>query len=218
MRERPIIFSGAMVRAILAGRKTQTRRPVKGVDECPHGYDGVVTVTVPQEAHLVGKHCFALASGESHYLRCPYGAPGERLWVRETFCWGYRLDEKTWTAFPIEHAEKRAFYRATAPDPKDEPQRHWTPSIHMPRTACRLVLEVTKVRVERLGQISEKDARAEGIMRMPWPSGRGHGWAHDEGQPVSTTAVRAFEDLWHSIHGGWWPETWVWVIEFKRGA
>jgi hypothetical protein len=84
VKERPILFSGPMVRALLAGRKTQTRRIVKGIDECPHGYDGVVTATVPQEAHLRGKHCFNLASGEALTSTCPYGAPGDRLWVRET--------------------------------------------------------------------------------------------------------------------------------------
>ena len=212
MKERPIIFSGPMVRAILEGRKTQTRRPVRGVDECPHGYDGVVTATVAKEAHLRGKHCFALASGESLYLNCPYGTPGARLWVREAWrptgvCAGqwtsvlYRADDT--------QLDRPYFFPNLA-------RGGWRPSIHMPRSACRLMLEVTKVRVERLGDLTEKDARGEGIFRAPWSSGRGHGWTSDEGQPVSTTAVRAFEDLWHSIHGSWLPDTWVWVVDFRR--
>jgi hypothetical protein len=92
----------------------------------------------------------------------------------------------------------------------------------MPRSACRLVLEVTKVRVERLFQLSEKDARAEGMLRAPdgehedsTADDETHGWTSDEGQPVSTTARRAFEDLWYSINGHW-VDCWVWVVEFKR--
>lgn len=215
MIERQIIFSGPMVRALLAGRKTQTRRIVKGIDECPHGYDGVVTGTVPKESHLVGKHCFQLASGESAYIRCPYGAPGDRLWVRETFCRGWLLTDGSYTAFPISGQEPRYFYRATDQDPPDQPQRSWTPAIHMPRAACRLLLEVAKVRVERLFDLSEKDARAEGMLRQKWNKFRGYGWTSDEGQPTSETARRAFEDLWHSINGAW-VDCWVWVIDFKR--
>jgi hypothetical protein len=157
--ERPIIFSGPMVRALLAGRKTQTRRIVKGVDECPHGYDGVVTATVPKEAHLVGKHCFALASGESLYLRCPYGVPGDRLWVRETFA--HEPATYCWEAsVSIPAVPASTSYRA---DWKGEQQPRWTPAIHMPRKLCRLRLEVTRVRVERLQGISEVDAKAEGV-------------------------------------------------------
>lgn len=201
MKERPILFSGPMVRALLAGRKTQTRRIVKGVEECPHGYDGVVTCTVPQEAHLVGKHCFALASGESLYLRCPYGVPGDRLWVRET-----------WKPHPPHTGRTRttaAIYRAdytlsAGPGP-------WRPAIHIPRWASRIVLEVTAVRVERLFNITEADCRAEGMLRV------GKRWSSDEGQPTSDDARRAFEDLWHSINGAW-LDCWVWVVEFKRGT
>jgi hypothetical protein len=207
--ERPIIFSGPMVRALLAGRKTQTRRIVKGVDECPHGYDGVVTATVPKEAHLVGKHCFALASGESLYLRCPYGVPGDRLWVRETHAgddlcgWAYRADHPN------------ADIKAGELDDGEQSLRRWIPSIHMKRAACRLRLEVTGVRVERLFNITEADCRAEGMLRQKWTEFPGHGWTSDEGQPTSETARRAFEGLWHSINGAW-LDCWVWVVEFKR--
>lgn len=208
MTERPILFSAPMVRAIIASRKTQTRRVVKGIDECPHGYDGVVTGTVPKESHRLGKHCFNLASGESLYLRCPYGAPGDRLWVRESY-WA----DATTKAF------KWYVNEVFTPDRKKDHCR-LIPGIHMPRKLCRVELEVTKVRVERLGSITEKDARAEGMLRVPFnvriPGEPTHGWTSEEGQPVSTTAVRAFEDLFASINGGWFPEAWVWVVEFKR--
>lgn len=208
MTERPIIFSGPMVRALLAGRKTQTRRIVKGVEECPHGYDGVVKATVPKEAHLVGKHCFALASGESLYLRCPYGVPGDRLWVRETFA---NLDEGD--------GRKALHYRADKFSSDFLIDRaageRWTPAIHMPRAACRLRLKVTGVRVERLFAITEVDCRREGMLRQKWREFKGYGWTSDEGQPTSETARNAFEDLWHSINGAW-LDCWVWVIEFRR--
>lgn len=190
MIERPIIFSGPMIRALLAGRKTQTRRIVKGVEECPHGYDVV---------RRFENSVIKLAGGGT--VKCPYGVPGDRLWVRETFCHydgqaiGYRADSE-------------AGYR---------PSTGWRPAIHMPRAACRLVLEVIGMRVERLFDISEADCRAEGMLRQKWNTFPGHGWASDEGQPTSETARRAFEDLWYSINGAW-LDCYVWVVSFKRAS
>lgn len=193
MTERPIIFSGPMVRALLAGRKTQTRRIVKGVDECPHGYDGVVTHTVPKEAHFVGQHCFQLASGETAYIRCPYGAPGDRLWVRETFM--REIEDGTPTGGFIYRASDR-------PEPDGEKPLRWTPAIHMKRVACRLRLEVTGVRIERLQEISEKDSRAEGI-----------------DAPTAGSYRAGYARLWNSLNekrAPWGSNPWVWVIEFRR--
>lgn len=201
MTERQILMSGPMVRAILEGRKTQTRRVVRGIDECPHGYDGVVTATVQEEAHLRGKHCFNLASGESLYMRSPYGQPGDRLWVRETHAgdnccgWVYRAD----------HPD--ANIKAGELDDGEQSLRRWTPAIHMKREACRLVLEVVAVRVERLQEISERDAIAEGVHHQP------HGLTADGGRIL-------YRQLWNHLNAkrglGWLENPWVWVIEFRR--
>jgi hypothetical protein len=209
IKERPILFSGPMVRALLDGRKTMTRRIVKGIDECPHGYDGVVTGTVPKESHLIGKHCFQLASGESAYIRCPYGAQGDRLWVREN---GWQRPERTRRMMREGADTWEPFYYDASIDAADHEQfKEWG------------FRRRPSVRVERLGQITEKDARAEGIMPAPWNDHEDHcvgapkyGWSVDGSAPVSETAVRAYEDLWYSINGGWFPETWVWVVTFRR--
>lgn len=183
MKERGIIFSGPMVRALLAGRKTQTRRIVKGVDKCPHGYD---------EVRSVDGGTITCAGGA--ILTCPYGVPGDRLWVRETHAgdnccgWVYRADHPS------------ADIRAGDLDDGEQSLRRWTPAIHMKREACRIVLQVTGVRVERLHEISEKDAEAEGV---------------EERGPLARTA---YAILWDSINGAgaWRANPWVWVVEFRR--
>jgi hypothetical protein len=129
-RERPILFRGEMVRAILDGRKTMTRRIVKG----EWFYDGETGEGASWEPPT-----------------CPYGQVGDRLWVRETFSEPFPLD--------VEHENFTGFFRATDPDRKVK----WKPSIFMPRWACRLVLEIADIRVERLNDISEEDAIAEGF-------------------------------------------------------
>lgn len=169
MKERPILFSAPMVRAILDGRKTQTRRVVK----LRNGQ-----YMPPSEK--------ADINGWRQMLRnCPYGQPGDRLWVRETHFDAKRLNEG------------RILYRADG----DVSRFGWTPSIHMPRSASRITLEVTGVRVERLQDISEADAVAEGVV---WEQGQ--------------TAINVFETLWESINGAgsWDANPWVWVVEFKR--
>lgn len=172
MKERPILFSGPMVRAILEGRKTQTRRRVKGVDDL---YVGVEDGKVWQMDEY----------GDTHDVPCPFGVPGDRLWVRETWCRG--------RAF--------VFYRADCPG-EGKPSEYtdewnapfvdrWHPSIHMPRSASRITLEVVSVRVERLADISDADAKAEGYASAS--EFLGAPWAVSVG-----------------------PNPWVWVVEFKR--
>lgn len=220
MKERPILFSAPMVRAILAGTKTQTRRVVKpqppsevtsaGVMSAPgRGYDG-------EWSWLSGdpKDCDSWGFvGEE--FRCPYGQPGDRLWVRETFyhhgaCACYRADG--WTDAPD------VGYQVT-PAPK------WTPSIHMPRWASRILLEIFSVRVERLQAISDADSVAEGISCYPFrpddgfPVCDGFTYRENDGKcGLWPKAAQAYRELWESINGpgSWDANPWVWVVEFKR--
>ncbi len=204
MKERPILFNSEMVRAILEGRKTQTRRVVKPQPCGGWAFDGVygkITSHHPQR----GKFGAFLRRGvgtpwpELGILPCPYGSPGDRLWVRETF-------------FSFRHAgvfstASRIVYRADYSGQEDEDYatecHGWKPSIHMPRWASRITLEITDIRVERLQEISEKDAIAEGVVACP---------------DMGITAVGEYSLLWESINGkGSWDENpWVWVIEFRR--
>ncbi|RWU16207.1 hypothetical protein [Xanthomonas phaseoli] len=201
MREHPILFNGAMVRAILAGQKTQTRRVVK----MPPAFDFVGGSGDDRNdpanwgAEDEDARWWALAAGPytDHVLPCPFGQPGERLWVRET--WAQHAD------YPD---MRRAVYRA---DPgSDHDAERWRPSIHMPRWACRLVLEITDVRVERLQAISEADALAEGAME----------WAGEQSTPIRDLNAGderiAFKALWESTGGDWDANPWVWVISFQR--
>lgn len=196
MKERPILFQGPMVRAILDGRKTQTRRIVKPQP--------------PRSVRTMGLH--PLESGRLGYFDdggkehpCPYGQPGDRLWVRETFLAGIEFDGN---GMPTEN--ERVWYRATEPDlawyngesdfPSENPP--WKPSIHMPRWASRITLDVTGVRVERLHDISDADVWAEG-------------W---ESVSLGNCDHKDFAALWESINGpaSWHANPWVWVVEFKR--
>lgn len=186
-RERPILFSGPMVRALLAGTKTQTRRTVRLADgDVLHFVDGA-----PWLSNIDGMK----------KLACPYGAPGDRLWVRET--WALLTGNG-----------HRIVYRADADPPMTcggtEPVRDmkWTPSIYMRRQHSRITLEITDVRVERLTSISEQDARAEGC----FVDEATHG-------PCDDSARDVFTDLWDSINGKrapWSSNPWVWAISFKR--
>lgn len=207
-KERPILFSAPMVRAILEGRKTQTRRVVK----MPRGW--------PEYSHC---DPFAMPpavwwwNGEHDRVgvrqECPYGQPGDRLWVRETFVDGYEFDDNGFFKLDDDgECIERIWYRATDPDlqwyngesdwPTNPP---WKPSIHMPRWASRILLEVVRVRVERLQAINEVDAIAEGADPVI-----------GDHQPYRAGFMR----LWESINGpgSWELNPWVWVIEFREVA
>lgn len=171
VKERPILFSAPMIRALLAGTKTQTRRM------------------------LNERHLWHFIEGQGDLGICPYGAPGDRLWVRETHmdlgaCYLYRADGNA--------EQERALVA---------PGQRWRPAIHMPRAASRITLEVTGVRVERLQEISDSDAFAEGIQQCS-----------DEGLPSDGTARGTYRALWESINGpgSWDANPWVWVVEFRR--
>ena len=192
--ERPILFSGAMVRAILDGRKTQTRRMVKGFP---------LQLLAPE--NFTPEY---VADPENEF--CPYGQMFDRLWVRETWAQPAALDPGP-TVY-------RADYPACVPagfeniPPADAIR--WKPSIHMPRYACRLGLAITGVRVERLNDCSEADAIAEGIERD------GDGWLSYAGGSCVQLPTTSYASLWDSINGAgaWEANPWVWVVEFRRVA
>jgi hypothetical protein len=198
MRERPILFSAPMVRALLTGTKTQTRRVVK--------VHIVASMDPPRGKADVEAWYPFVELGDGSFVSvttlCPYGQPGDRLWVRETF--SRHVDESGF-------GSDKTIYRADG----ERDGMLWTPSIHMPRWASRITLEVTGVRVERLQDISEADAVAEGIVMEP----EGY-WGiegADEDHLRSTPEI-AYRNLWESINGpgSWDANPWVWVVEFKR--
>ncbi|HIG3137083.1 hypothetical protein M1V68_21690 [Klebsiella pneumoniae] len=200
MTERGMIFNAEMVRAILDGRKTQTRRTVKPQPD----EDGLAKVTNGPWVD----------TSERNY-RCPFGAAGDRIWVRETWAeaGASAPDLKLYRANYPEHVP--SIYENVPP----AEEIRWTPSIHMPRTASRILLEITDVRVERLNAISEEDAEAEGIdMEALYDSQDCYDCIADHNMTGRPTVTGAFKYLWESIYGeeGWKSNPWVWVIEFKR--
>ncbi|MCA6999531.1 ASCH domain-containing protein [Dickeya solani] len=201
MKERGIIFNSEMVRAILSGKKTQTRRIVK---------------PQPDEDGLARLRVGPWMDTSEKIYRCPCGEVGDRLWVREAFGLQVRRDALGGTGeFRVYRASNPDAIRYTTASGKIAPIK-WVPSIHMPRWASRITLEITGVQVERLNSISEDDARAEGITDggclncgEPEPCGCEH---------PAPDAVDAYAHLWQSIYGedSWFDNPWVWVIEFKR--
>ena len=206
IKERPILFSAPMVRAILEGRKTVTRREVKkqaALDCLAAGFEPAF-LALPGNSDL-----------------CPYGKPGDRLWVRETT----EVDEETSAVVRLARYSadlEPVLYRHPEGDEYDGSVAHWDyprrsrPSIHMQRWACRILLEITDVRVERLQDISEEQAKAEGV-RLYTDHAELGDWWHVEGiETYSADPRKSFELLWSSVGGNWNANPWVWVVEFKR--
>ena len=208
MRERPIIFSVPMVRAILAGTKTQTRRVVK-----PQPSGGVSSVYLPFADDPNNWQGYSDLDGRIHwYGRCPYGQPGTTLWVREAWRVVWSSDNEP----PRElDAAYRFWYEADAP--LQDGYGKLRPSIHMPRFASRITLEITSVRVERLQDISEADAAAEGVTPK-WEPGFSGRLMEALGGFSFRPAASAYADFCESLHGpgSWDANPWVWVVEFKR--
>jgi hypothetical protein len=255
MAERPILFSAPMVRAILEGRKTQTRRIVKpqppGWVKVWNGSNGDQHFFFDREEDdESGRHWPSYEEG----LRCPYGQPGARLWVREAWRLGAWLHRDPGGRLPnavaidyqadnfarrewlpcVDHELFQRLVKQSIADAQragikpygaDEynwkagngPTR-WRPSIHMPRWASRITLEITDVRVERLQEISDEDAFAEGT--PCYVCGRPMDGFSESDCHCFHRKARAsdYQMLWESIHGpgSWAANPWVWVIEFKK--
>ncbi|HCT7774661.1 TPA: morphogenetic protein [Klebsiella pneumoniae] len=228
MKERGMIFNSEMVRAIVSGRKTQTRRIMKVQPES--NQLGLLLITDSTKHSDIGKYHWAESNATGNHVRsklfsCPFGAVGDQIWVRETFqgpLFDYELmDEYLEDSSKFEKPEFCQYaadggHRPEYQDADDNLRHGWRPSIHMPRWASRILLEITDVRVERLNAISEEDARAEGII---------DGGCLNCGEPEpcgcanpEPDATDAFAYLWQSIYGqeNWNANPWVWVIEFKR--
>ncbi len=233
---KPILFSDEMVRSILDGRKTQTRRPVKPQPKtliCDNEEKTIVSIIPPSS-------------------ECPFGQVGDRLWVKETFCLENQVEGDQPPPFndgrptlylmdSIECAKEDAeiwiqpHYRATDPTPElsyedtdGEPTVKWKPSIHMPRWASRITLEIVDVRIERVQEITEEEAIEEGAREFPdlpsiYPYNQDPRWSMED--PKTTLACLgsprwAFANLWEKMYAnkgfGWYENPWVWVITFRR--
>lgn len=212
MKERGMIFNSEMVRAILSNRKTQTRRIMKVQPES--NQLGLLLITDSTKRSDIGKYHWAESNATGNHVcsklfSCPFGAVGDRIWVRETWSSdfaNYYPNDRVWYAadnnrrLDIEVVDGvRGIY---SPESDVHVPFRWQPSIHMPRWASRILLEITGVRVERLRSMSQDDARAEGVIAASGPMEAG----------------LAFRELWDSIYGeeSWKANPWVWVIEFER--
>lgn len=231
MNEHPILFNGDMVRAILEGRKTQIRRPVKFVGGQPASYTGVIIDST--NTNSIGKHRFIHANGAAEHIRCPFGKPGDLLWVRETWaepdslvtgdgrCVLYRADanEDGYTVpYLVSNAGGFGGRVGEAIIGK------WQPSIHMQRWASRITLRVKSVHIERVQDITEDDAKAEGVKCIPFSEcelipnsefcsvGKMTYIAN-----LDTPMYRSgFFKTWESVYNNWNANPLVWVVEFER--
>lgn len=216
MKEKPILFGGPMVRAILEGRKSQTRRLVKYVAERGGAiaFDGK-TLTYAETNPYTGEHV------KRHAMGCPYGKPGDRLWVRETWAVEESLNDtppSKFSKWPTWFAADGSYLANT---PKrgvhtGKPRGRWRPSIHMPRWASRITLEITDVRVERVKEISGQDAISEGI--EPFSRDGITTFRDYLTGETGHAAYQSFQTLWQSINGldSWDANPWVWVVEFQK--
>ena len=229
-RERPILFSGPMVRAILEGRKTQTRRVAKPQPPIDAEAVGANSYEGPEgpawfwwKGNRDERKFWPPTTGGANSIHCPFGQPGDRLWARETWM------PKSWSAEggwgEIEYAADGAARQVegdwsfSQAYPSSRPVTAWRPSIHMPRWASRITLEITRVRVERVQDITEADAIAEGVTVATLGNAGWLGPDAPEGAGYSYVP-RGFAATWDDINGprghGWSVNPWVWVIDFER--
>lgn len=242
MKERPILFSAPMVRALREGRKTQTRRVMK--PQPPDWIDSFGYTAFTPEGSISGRGYWKGVPGEEgpgeKFFKSPHGMRGDRLWVRETF---FSWRTKVYSESGMTEGAEQAVYRADGGCLLNGGK--WKPSIFMPRWASRLTLEITEVRVQRLQECSEVDAVAEGIDPlfssaevkarpelhhdpMPW---RNYLWHGDIGRSITAkqstawrhqyssydTPTDSYSSLWESINGtgSWDANPWVWALTFK---
>ena len=234
MKERPIPFSAPMVRAILAGTKTQTRRVVK--PQFPvNAVPAEMPATDPIGGWVIDGHsgmwwCDAAANPD-RAIRCRYGQPGDRLWVKETTL---KVEDRGWIGPVYAESEQGRFaldWGYCEPDDFDHIPPHeikLRPSIFMSRAMSRITLEVTGVRVERLQDISEADAIAEGVLSLgqQWEADAFPDYFEDLGvavsngtkPPIGPSPRDRYAMLWNQINGrgSWDANAWVWVVEFRR--
>ena len=213
IKERPILFSAPMVRAILEGRKTVTRRPLneRALKNIGYGVQLGECHELPSEGPL---HPNSIGYYNDF---CPFGQPGDRLYVRETFMdlRGTGVEHRPDPDGPL---QRYAYGADTRPGSHGDEARKdfglkWKPSIHMPRAACRILLEITDVRVERLQDISGDQAEAEGVdtaMCQQFLE------ASPSRHQCKEAVIHGFAGLWQSTGGDWDANPWVWVVEFKK--
>jgi hypothetical protein len=212
-RERPILFNGEMVRAILDGRKTQTRRVIRPQPpewcrladiEGPELYTPA-RVGASGEIEPADREVYGVYDVDGEWGAVfPYGRPWDRLWVREAFNPHYGGYKKP---------AYRADWEKTPPDPDLVPEPKWKPSIHMPRWASRIDLEIIKIEIQRIQNIEEREVWAEGVKRPDW-------W--DDLDPhidPETAAREKYARVWDKIYAKrgytWSSNPWVWVITFR---
>lgn len=212
LKERPILFSTEMVQAILAGRKTQTRRILKVTNPL---VNQVIGFSNEPDTMWPADYGFGvlMATPWLNYeaIKCPYGAIGDTLWVRETWAKNGVL--------PLEdRTDAKYIYKAerSEVDGKVKYAAQWKPSIHMPKEACRLRLTIKDIRVERVQDISQHDAIKEGVEC----DADGKGYYLDYmnlADGYGCSPKYSFQSLWHKINGeeSWYANVWVWVIEFE---
>ncbi len=225
MKQHPILFSTPMVSALLSGQKTMTRRTrgLEKVNKNPDGYDfqSLIHEFRGRFIFMPSDKIFPNAN-EIIEVKCPYGKPGDQLWVRESFCYVMRdhahdllegRKENNQYVFKTDFNEDWMKYA------KEKYGYKWKPSIHMPRIASRILLEITDVRVERLQSITKQDSIAEGIEILDGHSnyknylcGNGLDYSYVKEARIS------FQSLWEKINGtdSWHKNPWVWVVSFKR--
>lgn len=205
--EKPILFSTEMVQAILDGRKSQTRRIIKGLNEYDKSYlGGCETYKYPIDIDKLG-------------VKSPYGEPGNELWVRETFAFLKEHDNKP----PSEIYDNQVLYKAggkitnrfgLGTNIHESDFGRWRPSIHMPRRYSRIQLTVTDIRVERVQEITYQDILAEGLHEEGFTSN-----TYNDPENLEAGMRNRFRRLWDSINAdrgySWESNPWVWVVEFE---
>lgn len=234
MKETGLMFKAPLVRSILDGTKTQTRRVVKNQpfdrSWSTKGHKiGYMSGRAANGDEVDGLIAYSESSGGEWHAKCPMGQPGDRIYVRETFVQGHDYDAVTDRLRTHDDAGNplpmKTWFRATdeatwCDGDGWEANTPWKPAIHMPKALARIWLDITGVRLERLQDISNADCIAEGISELPYQAAeRGCWWTGNVAAGAALhgrTPRNAFQLLWESTGGDWAANPWVWAIDFKR--